>query len=268
MRATAMQGSLFSTVEMPTPKKAGDITPKAPEFYTKDWLPIPKGAVSMLTAPGGAGKTFFVIQLACQVIKENPDRKVLLWLSEDPAGQSRKRLDDVLAKILFVGNAKQFLENIEIIGSDSQTPHIMIDNLQAFQEMIKPYSVVILDPLIAFYSGEENNNSEARSFMNMFTNTAQKQMQSIIFIHHHSKGTKETKGTTRGAGAFVDAARAVYELEIVENSNRRKIIVAKDNWGVRAHFGSGKELTVLPFEVVVEEKEGNDGKAKKTRRLL
>lgn len=252
---TTLQGSLFSTGQMPTPRKAGEITPKAPEFYTKNWLPIPKSAVSMLTAPGGAGKTFFAIQVACQIIKEKAGRKVLLWLSEDPAGQSRKRLDDVLSKILFVKDAKQYLDNIEIIGSDSQTPHITIDNLSDFQKMIEGYAVVIIDPLIAFYAGEENNNSEARSFMNMFTHTAQKQMQSIIFIHHHSKGTKETKGTTRGAGAFVDAVRAVYELEIIEDSRERKLNVTKDNWGVKMHIRSGSEFTVLPFEVIIEGKE-------------
>lgn len=257
-----MQGNLFSTGQMPKPTKAGDITPKAPEFYTKNWLPIPKSAVCMLTAPGGAGKTFFAIQVACQIIKEKPDRKVLLWLSEDPAGQSRKRLDDVLSKILYTGDAKQYLENIDIIGSDSQTPHITIDNLGEFQKMIEPYAVVIIDPLIAFYAGEENNNSEARSFMNMFTHTAQKQMQSIIFIHHHSKGTKETKGTTRGAGAFVDAVRAVYELEIIEDSRERKLNIAKDNWGVKMHIRSGTEFTVLPFEVIIEGKE--DEKPKRT----
>ena len=271
------QPALFATGTIPTPRKAGEIEPKSPEFYIKQWLPIPKKAVSMISAPGGAGKSFLAIQLACRVIEERPDtRRVLLWLSEDPAGQTRKRLDDVLSRIMKVGNAKEYLEGIDIIGSDSPTPHITIDNLKDFQTMTAGYSVVILDPLIAFYPGEENSNSEARAFMNMFTYSAQTNAQAIVFIHHHTKGNGETKSSTRGAGAFIDAVRVVYELEVIEGSRERKVIVAKDNWGVMAHFKSGKELTVLPFEVIVEEKgeqgkkekEGGDGKAKKTRRLL
>lgn len=247
-----MQGNLFSTGQMPKPTKAGDIEPKAPQFYTKNWLPLPKSAVSMITAPGGAGKSFFSIQVACQVIKESPDRKVLLWLSEDPSGQSRKRLDDILSKVMKIGVGTNYMDNIHIIGSDSQTPHITIENLTEFQKMIEPYAVVILDPLIAFYAGEENSNSEARSFMNMFTHSAEKQMQSIVFVHHHTKGSSDNKSTTRGAGAFVDAVRAVYELEVIEDSRERKLNVTKDNWGVKMHIKSGTEFTVLPFEVVIE----------------
>lgn len=259
------QTNLFSTGQMPTPKRAGDITPKAPEFYTTKWLPIPKSAVCMLTAPGGVGKSFFSIQIACQVIKEEPNRRVLLWLSEDPEGQSRKRLDDVLSRVMKIGDAKAYMDHIDIIGSDSQTPHITIENLGEFQKMIESYAVVIIDPLIAFYAGDENNNGEARSFMNMFTHTAQKQMQSIIFIHHHSKGNKESKGTTRGAGAFVDAVRAVYELELIEDSRERKLNITKDNWGVKMHLKSGTSFEVLPFEVIIEGK-AEDEKPK--RRLL
>ena len=250
---------------MPTPKSAGSITPKAPEFYMINWLPIPKSAVSMLTASGGVGKSFLAIQIACQIVKEKLSRRVLLWLSEDPEGQSRKRLDDILSRVMNVYEAKAYMDNIDIIGSDSQTPHITIDNLEEFQKMIEGYAVVIIDPLIAFYAGDENNNGEARSFMNMFTHTAQKHMQSIIFVHHHSKGSKENKGSTRGAGAFVDAVRAVYELELIEDSRERKLNITKDNWGVKMHLKSGKTFTVLPFEIIIE---GGAEDEKPKRQLL
>jgi len=251
---------------MPKPKRAGDITPKAPEFYTIKWLPIPKSAVCMLTAPGGVGKSFFSIQIACQIIKEEPSRRVLLWLSEDPEGQSRKRLDDVLSKVIGVTDARAYMDNIDIIGSNSQAPHITIENLGEFQKMIESYAVVVIDPLIAFYAGDENNNGEARSFMNMFTHSAQKQMQSIIFVHHHSKGSKENKGTTRGAGAFVDAVRVVYELEAIEDSKERKLNITKDNWGVKMYIKSGRKFTVLPFEITIEG--GKEDEKPKRRRLL
>lgn len=244
--------------KMPIPTVARDIIPTAPEFYTKHWLPIPKNAVSMLSASGGVGKSFFSIQIACQIIKEDPTRRVLLWLSEDPRGQSRKRLDDILSRVMCVKDAKQYIDNIDIIGSDDSTPHITLENLNAFEEMSKQYEVIVIDPLIAFYAGEENNNGEARRFMNVFNYLAQKNSQSILFIHHHSKSSKDNKGSTRGAGAFVDASRAVFELGMIEDSQERKLNVTKDNWGVRMHLKNGKEFTVLPFEIVFEDAEGKE----------
>jgi len=250
---------------IPRPTVAQDITPTAPEFYTKKWLPIPKCTVCMLSASGGVGKSFFSAQIACQIIKEEPSRRVLLWLSEDPKGQSRKRLDDILSRIMKEKDAKQYLSNIDIIGSDDSTPHITLENLVDFAAMIEPYAVVVIDPLIAFYPGEENSNGEARRFMNIFNYLAVKNSQSIIFVHHHSKGTKENKGSTRGAGAFVDAVRAVFELEIIEEgSNERRLNIVKDNWGARMHLKKDSEFTVLPYPIVEEnaKKGGQNGRGR------
>ena len=108
---------------------------------------------------------------------------------------------------------------------------------------LKDVEFIILDPLIAFFGGDENNNSQAREFMNLLTEWADKEDKAILVVHHNNKSTT---GGIRGASAFVDAVRLQYELikeDEKENANPnkettpmpdnyRKIIIQKDNWGV------------------------------------
>ncbi|MDQ7021661.1 MAG: hypothetical protein Q9M91_07655 [Candidatus Dojkabacteria bacterium] len=88
---------------------------------------------------------------------------------------------------------------------------------------------------MAFYGTDENNNSSARRFMQLFTDWANKENKTIIFIHHSTKNTTQS----RGASAFVDAVRTVYELDKVRDkegnvkeSNKRVVKLTKDNYGI------------------------------------
>ena len=51
--------------------------------------------------------------------------------------------------------------------------------------------------------------------MQLFTHWANKENKTIIFIHHSTKNTTQS----RGASAFVDAVRVVYELDKIKNKN-------------------------------------------------
>jgi replicative DNA helicase len=105
---------------------------------------------------------------------------------------------------------------------------------------LRDFDFIILDPLIAFYGGDENNNSQAREFMNLLAEWADKENKAILVVHHNNKSTT---GGIRGASAFVDAVRLHYELITNENNKEkentellptgyRKIQIKKDNWGV------------------------------------
>ena len=103
-----------------------------------------------------------------------------------------------------------------------------------FKRALKDYDVIILDPLIAMFGADENNNAHARKFVNLFTRWATKEGKTIIFIHHGAKNTSQS----RGASAFVDAVRLVYRVEhIKEGINVRgmtkddcnKCHIAKDD---------------------------------------
>ncbi len=250
---------------------ANEIQAKEPSFYCSQWLPIPKNTLTMISAPGGTGKSFLSIQLAIRIIAENPKHKVLLWLSEDPLYYTKDRIDKIFNRIVphLIDKKEQILNNIDIIGAEQETIYFNIidekapDEIREAQkerlkkigdELVVKYNLVVLDPLIAFYRGEENSNSEARAFMNILNRIAQERLLSIVLIHHHNKA--ENGGRTRGASAFVDAVRLLYTLNTIKKDDKeihptkRLIKIEKDNWGVTQLLKVNEfERELLPYSV-------------------
>ena len=239
----ALEEGMSIDRRLPKPIHHEEIEEKEVEFILKEWLPIPKNTVSLLTAPGGSGKTWLVLQIAARYSISNKSSKTFLWLSEDPKSLSKSRLNKILTGILETS-----LINLNIDIADDATPHLLniIGNKVTtdpiwhdMKKVFEPYDLIILDPLIAFFGGDENSNGHARFFMQLFTEFAGKTGKTIVFIHHSTKGT----AGSRGAGAIVDTARLHYEIDRVRNkdkeiddskSHMRLIRIAKDNYNAGA----------------------------------
>jgi len=217
-----------------------EIKKEETEYICVDWLPIPKKTVSMVVANGGVGKSWIIIQLALRHLIKNSLSKVFAWLSEDLKGLSKFRADLICLKILKVDPEK--IDNLFI--SDSPTFPINFSNIQKIKERLKEFDVILLDPLIGFYGGDENSNADARIFMQHFTKWASEENKTIVFIHHAAKGT----GKSRGASALVDAVRLVYEVEKIDKSDtKRKFKIGKDNYGISEVLGTKEfERVVFP----------------------
>lgn len=235
----ALEEGMSIDRRLPAPKNHEDIEEKEAEFILKDWLPIPKSTVSLVTAPGGSGKTWTILQIAARYCLEDKNAKAFLWLSEDPISLSKARLNKILDKVIktsqnglkidLAGDATPMLLNI--VHNKVTVDPIWHDLKKVFD----PYDLIVLDPLIAFFGGDENNNGHARFFMQLFTEYAGKTGKTIVFIHHSTKGT----AGSRGAGAIVDAARLHYEVDRIKDkdgkldekkSHMRLIRLAKDNY--------------------------------------
>ena len=193
----------------------------------------------MISSEGGVGKSYLAIQLAIRIAIENLKYRILFWSTEDMLPNIKKRMEDIWYSFLLGYNEMKpiIFSQINIIGAEAGA--IYFDRLnnteknQLKQEMLH-YDVIILDPLIAFYSGEENSNAEARKFMEFLRSIIVKKMMSIILIHHHNKNN-----TTRGASAR-DTVRLLYTVKTIEIDKKskyidpvkRNIFVDKDNLGV------------------------------------
>ncbi len=229
--------------------RLSQIAAKKMEFYLQEFLPLPARAVTMISARGGSGKSMLAGQISLRLATQKI--KTLSWLSEDPLYITKNRLEKV-SKIL----------NIEINDgclyfTDAIPPQFILKNnreltinpiFYEFKAACKDFQVVILDPLIAFYGGEENSNNEARFFMNLLTEWANKNNKSIVLIHHHAKG-KADKQDARGASAFTDAVRVHYSIEPHQDKDDNryvKVSVEKDNWGVKRIFGNEKSIQIWP----------------------
>jgi len=222
-----------------------DIDEEGVKFICKDWIPFPIGSVSIIAAPGGSGKSFLALQIALRFLQEFPNEKACLWLSEDPLGESKKRAKQISLEFLgkdllnfdslFITNEPPFF----IINKKNNSTPMTNPLFFVLKETLKPYKLIIWDPLIAFYGGDESNNSDARFFMQQhFTQWALEEDKVIIFLHHSTKDGK----TVRGASALPDAARLVYDLGYIQDKGKdypsRTLSIYKENYGIVKILGS------------------------------
>jgi len=212
---------------------------KDTHFYTTNFLPIPNQTITIITASGGGGKSILTLQLTIKFLLENRNKKAFLWYSEDPRGLTKKRIYNIYKLLNLNEKSINDIDN-RLKYSDSESFHCIEKNNNfksevnlKFYEMkniLNSFDLIIFDPLIGFFGGDENSNSEAREFMQLFTKWASETNKAIIFIHHSSKD-KKNGNNARGASAFVDAVRLVYSVETIkDNSTHREITILKDNY--------------------------------------
>ena len=219
-----------------------EVSSKGAEFLLEGFLPIPKRAVTLLSASGGTGKTRLSLVMADKHIQETGE-KVALWLTEDFKGQVRHTFDELVKSGICKSNS---MDNIRLILN--QPPQLakrenglFKANYKAIEDIGKALvldgiSFAVFDPLLAFYGGNENDNSEARVFIQTFAEWAKVSEITTLIIHHSNK-----EGGSRGATAFHDGVRCRYELNIIEDERKhaagyREVILKKDNWGAKVPF--------------------------------
>jgi len=236
-----------------------DVEDGETEFILSDWLPMPRGTVTIIAAPGGTGKSWSAIQAAIRHTTHT-GKKSAVWLSEDQDYESKSRAKGICEYIVH----KQF-SSIRGVSLISRSPIQLIvnkkfshANFYKLKKNLSAYDFIILDPLLAFYGGEENDNSQARTFMQPFMDWAKETNKCIVFLHHSKKaGDNSTKGNVRGASAFVDASRTVYEINKIDDdseSSEREFVLTKDNYGAIKLLKSFRvRRTITPKPPVVIE---------------
>ena len=212
-----------------SPVAITDIEEEEIEFFIKDWLPIPKKAITIIGGSGGAAKSAITLQALMRIAIENPKLKIFAWLSEDLKGYSKQRFNH-FKDTFFRKHKESTFKNLAIAGNDT-IPFFLLDvsnkginineKFYQFKNDVKDYDVIVLDPLIAFFGGEENSNTHARAFMNELNEWIAKEDKTLILIHHSKKSNKEGRddANVRGAGAIVDASRLTYEIKSVNEED-------------------------------------------------
>ncbi|MGB9755855.1 MAG: AAA family ATPase [Desulfurella sp.] len=221
------------------------------QFICKDYLPLARNTTTLISAAGGQGKTWLALNIAMNLSKEG--RKTLYWTKEDNAEYLKYRIDLLQEKIYQDPATTRFLYL-----------HDSIDEKFNFEESY--FDAIIIDPLLSFfadYYDDENNNVQARAFMSEFIAFAKRTQTTVVILHHHNKNDQ-----TRGASAFIDSSRLLYQISEVKRENKdydiytqRKIELKKDNFGVAGILqGFSKIVTIKPkadfMEIEEEEVEG------------
>lgn len=257
-------------------------------YICKNYVPLPEHAVILISARGGVGKTWAAIKIADETIKEDSKKKVLILATEDRKGKLKAR-----ANKLEINNPNIVISDIDpffLLEKDYKTQNYKpTEDFYKFKSAIKDYALIIIDPLIAFYNGKENDNGDARIFMQQITNLAKKMKKTFAIIHH---ADKDEKGS-RGAGAFADATRLTYFVSkdysfekkgdkyeaVPKNNNKLRFEVQKQNDNIESvkklenitkisDIGSFA-VNVFPIQVettVMKEEQKNNTSMQKERR--
>ena len=213
-------------------------------------LHFPAGEISIIAGTGGAGKTYMAIYLAMQFCQQNPNKKALLWLTEDAKGTIVSRLN-YISKHYGMAIPKNLIIEFESPKPLMEKSYGQIKKTVDFNttlNFICNYDLIVLDPLANFNPFDTNDNKENRTFLNAFREKIAKTDKSIVFLHHTNKLsmlplksltqtlTHEEIATRifkiQGAAQIVAAARFVCYFETAGDSNYKKLLsVIKSNVG-------------------------------------
>ncbi len=214
-------------------------------------IPCPKEGLVMLAGDGGVGKSTVAIKMMISYLAAYPEELALFWFTEDHEAIVKERID----KLNLDDKVKS---RMRFVATEVRNVN---DGVTELQKYSREYGAVVLDPLISFYTGEENSNQEARAFINKVNGLS----GLVVLIHHSSKSGE----TSRGASDFRNGVRMTYlvaKAEIIYTRGKwtrkgedpnllgvRALLVDKDNWNIagetrktiRSHDKAGYMLRIF-----------------------
>ncbi|WP_110933275.1 AAA family ATPase [Paenibacillus bouchesdurhonensis] len=210
-----------------------------PESLTDFWNNMPdlapplihgvlrQGHKMLMAGPSKAGKSFALIEL-CIAIGEGDKwlgwqctkGRVLYVNLELDRASCLHRFRDVYQAL---GLQPHNIGNIDIwnlrgksVPMDKLAPKLIRRAAK------KGYIAVIIDPIYKVLTGDENSADQMAHFTNQFDKVATELGASVIYCHHHSKGSqggKKSMDRASGSGVFArdpDALIDLVELEVTE----------------------------------------------------
>lgn len=227
-RATILNAP-FAPVALVNPS----VIPPRRWLYGRSYI---AGFLSMLVAPGGAGKSALAVGEAVAMASgrellsgEQPVRPLRVWFhnAEDDVTEMRRRLAATLMHFglthadlndnLFFTSGRELKLQLARTGRDG--PEIVPGVVDVLVERLvaDKIDVLILDPLGALHTLPENSNEAANLLLGALREVAHRADVALMILHHAGKAAATDMdaagaGASRGASAFVDAARDVRQL--------------------------------------------------------
>lgn len=212
-----------------------DVVPKDPEWIWPGRIPLK--LVSLITGDPGIGKTHALISLACTFAEGGswPDGtpvvpgRVLYVDAENGLEEIRRRMD-------VQGFEDWDSFRVALMEDFSRTERVpfheqFVDYLQDAIKRFRPRWVII-DPLVAFHSRNENSATDVRELMATLGNLATKHELAITVVQHPRKaGDSLDPHSIRGSGDFVAAARSVLTVTLAREPGIKALAVTKLNIG-------------------------------------
>lgn len=199
-----------------------------------------QGHKMLMAGPSKAGKSFALIGLTIAIAEGSKwfgwqctQGRVLYVNLELDRASALHRFKDVYKSL---GINPKNLKNIDIwnlrgkvVPMDKLAPKL----IRRAQK--QGYIAVIIDPIYKVITGDENSAEQMAHFTNQFDKVASELGASVIYCHHHSKGSQGSKKSmdrASGSGVFArdpDALIDLVELELTPelvNQEHNRIIAS------------------------------------------
>ncbi len=224
--------------------------PPANQIKPRAWLYgywLMRGAVTLLAAPGGTGKTSLITttMLACatgrNLLGEQPLRQLrcaFLGLEESEDEMHRRFAaamityeispEDVGHRIGYLDGRACDFKAARVNGDGSVH---MTEELRQFIGllMMSGCDVLVADPLALTHDAQENDNTAMAQVMSFFATVAIECNIGVLLIHHTRKGAiAGDPDGIRGAGALVNHARIAIGLSPMSSDEREAMNIPKD----------------------------------------
>ena len=246
------------TDELPDPDSLKDVWDNIPKLSPCliDGV-LRQGHKMLLAGPSKAGKSFLQIEL-CIAIAEGMNwlgwqctkgRVMYVNLELDRAS-CLHRFQDVYRAL---GWPPRSLQNIDIwnlrgksVPMDKLAPKLIR------RASKKDYIAIVIDPIYKVITGDENSADQMAKFCNQFDKVCTELGCSVIYCHHHSKGSQSAKKSmdrASGSGVFArdpDALLDLIELETTEalmKQEENKAVCAVCRQFLDAHFKWEEDLS-------------------------
>ncbi|MBF0449001.1 MAG: AAA family ATPase [Magnetococcales bacterium] len=220
---------------------------------------IPLGKVCLLVAPGGTGKSFFVVSLAISVASGLPvfgelqtgeTGGVLLLFAEEDREELHRRFHNVINTTLAdTENPEHFhrlISNRVFARSMTGQNNLMtaktgqevtqtdyVDRLIETAREIPNLKLIVVDPASRFRGGEENLSEDTTRFVESLERVAQETGATILVVHHSNKasmqqGASTSQAAARGSSAFTDGVRWQGDLSVLNEKDARSFDIKPD----------------------------------------
>jgi len=233
-------------------KEIAELSWKRPEVVVLAGLPVPTGVVGIMSAWGGKGKSLLSLWMAYEFLRKYPYKKALLWYTEDPEGEIRHRAEAIKNWQKSLGVEYTVEPSVVVSAPAKLTTRVSgaavtSEEFFSLRETFSQYDMLVLDPLLNFNGGRENDNDDARAFMEPLNRMARDEKKIVLLLHHNAKGV-DGEAKTRGASDFINAARYVYDIQSTDSIGVRSIAITKSNMGLERYWAPISEYK--PHQIV------------------
>ena len=237
------------------------VPPKPRIWLLKNYLPA--GIVGSVIAPGGAGKSQLILQLAASVAAGVPfcntwevgkPGEALALLAEDDDEEVHRRLAliarqvadvhkqrdvrEAIARNLYVKSVVAWNNLLTSSGAHRAVQETgYADRVVATVRDLRNLKLIVLDPASRFRGGDENSAEDVTRFIEALEKIRMATGATVLIVHHANKasmqGGEQTQSASRGSSAFSDGIRWQMNLAGLSEDEARGFGVPA---GERRHY--------------------------------